>query len=149
MIKVIFKIISALKLWLASTNYSAIILLHLQTHSLKNFSVVVLHVFTLISLNTLLTNTLRMKDPFIQLIHLFLHSILMIRPTFPKHFFTLRFVFCYATPKFLPVSRAQDIKKGRRLRTTDDPEESPKPKARHYYKAAGVGEQLQLFSTFG
>ena len=39
------------------------------------------------------------------------------------------------------------VKKGRWPRTTDDPRESPK--ALHYYKATGVGEELQLFSTFG
>ena len=38
------------------------------------------------------------------------------------------------------------VQKGR-LRTTDDPRESPK--SLHYYEATGVGEQLQLFSTFG
>ena len=49
--------------------------------------------------------------------------------------------------KVLPQRRALDIQKGRWPRTTDDPRESPK--ARHYYKATGVGEQLQLFSMFG
>ena len=41
--------------------------------------------------------------------------------------------------------RVQNIQKGRRPRTTDDPEESPQ--ALHYNKTAGVGKQLQLFST--
>ena len=53
---------------------------------LKNYSLIFLHVFTLIFLITLPTNTPRMKNQFIQLIHLFPHSTLIIRPTFLRYF---------------------------------------------------------------
>ena len=49
---------------------------------LKNYSLIFLHVFTPISLISLLTNTPRLKNQFFQMIHLFLHTTLMIRPTF-------------------------------------------------------------------
>ena len=39
------------------------------------------------------------------------------------------------------------VKKGRRPRTTDDPEEGPE--ALNYLKTAGVGQQLQLFKALG
>ena len=112
MIKVIFKIISALKQWLACTIFFATTLLHPRTHSSKNYSPIFLHVFTLIFLITLPTNILRMKNQFVQLIHLFLHSTLMIRPTFLKNFMLYFCIFFYATTKFLPQKRAQDSRKG-------------------------------------
>ena len=84
MIKVIFKFLSALKQWLVCTIFFATNLLPLRTHFYTNYSLIFQHVFTLISLITLPTNTPRIKDQFIQLIHQFLHSILMVRPTFPK-----------------------------------------------------------------
>ena len=43
--------------------------------------------------------------------------------------------------------RVQNIKKARRPRTTDSPEEGPE--ALNYLKAAGVGQQLQLFKALG
>ena len=39
------------------------------------------------------------------------------------------------------------VEKGRRPRTTDDPEEGPE--ALYNLKAAGVGQQLQLFKALG
>ena len=133
LIKVILKFISALKLWLACTIFSAIILLHLQTHSSNNYSLIFLHVFTLISLITLLTNTPRMKNRFLQLIHLFLHSILMIQPIFPKYFLTYLLYFFYATPRFSPQGRHATYKKdaSRERPTTRKRARGPKsPKTR-------------------
>ena len=52
------------------------------------------------------------KNQFIQLIHLFLHSTLMIRPTFLRYFIPYLLYFFYATPKLLPRGRAQDGKEG-------------------------------------
>ena len=43
--------------------------------------------------------------------------------------------------------RVQNIQKGRRRRTTDDPEEGPE--ALNHLEAAGVGQHLQLFKALG
>ena len=62
--KVIFKSNLALKQLLVCTILSAIILLHLRIHSSKNYSLIFLQVFTLISSNSLPTNTPRiMNEP--------------------------------------------------------------------------------------
>ena len=105
MIRVTFKFISALKQWLACTIFFAIIPLHVRTHSSKSYLLIFLHVFILTFLITLLTNTPRMKNQFSQLIHLSLHSTLMIRLTFLKYFISFFLYFFYATPKFLPQGR--------------------------------------------
>ena len=42
--------------------------------------------------------------------------------------------------------RAQDMKKGRRPRTTDDPNEGPK--TLQHPKTAGIGDELQLLPLF-
>ena len=42
--------------------------------------------------------------------------------------------------------RVQNIEKGRRLRTTDDPKEGPR--TLHHNETASVGEQLQLLPPF-
>ena len=47
---------------------------------------------------------------------------------------------------FLPQQRAQDIQKGRRPRTTDDPKEGPK--TLQHPETAGIGEHLQLLPPF-
>ena len=73
--KVIIKFTLALKQWLVCTIFSATVLLHLRTDSWKNYSLISLHVFTLISSITLPTNTLRMMLQFILLTPLFLHFI--------------------------------------------------------------------------
>ena len=104
-----------------------------------------LPVFTLRTSFTLPMNTPWMKtQPFLSTLPL-LHSTPLIQNFFLKNFYIF-FIF-YATPKVLPQKRALDIQMGRRSRRTDDSEESPK--ALHYYKATGVGEQIQLFPTFG
>ena len=94
MIKVTFKFTSALKQWLVCTIFFAIILLHVRTHSSKNYLLIFLHVFILIFFITLPTNTLPIKNQFIQLIHLSLPSTLMIRPTFLSCFISY-FVFLF------------------------------------------------------
>ena len=125
MIRVTFKFISALKQWLVCTIFFAIIPLHVRTHSSKNYLLILLHVFILIFLITLPTNTLRMKNQSIQSTHLFLNSILMIRLTFPKNFIPY-FVFFLCNSKiFTTRTAARDIQKGRRPRTTGDPQEGP------------------------
>ena len=93
MIRVTFKFISALKQWLACTIFFAIIPLHVRTHSSKSYLLIFLHVFILTFLITLLTNTPRMKNQFSQLIHLSLHSTLMIRLTFLKYFISFFCIF--------------------------------------------------------
>ena len=147
LIKVIFKFISALKQWLVCTTFFAIIPLHLRTHSLKNYSLTFLHAFTLIFSTLLPTNTLRMKNQFIQSIRNFLHFIPMIRLTFPKNFllsflyFFMQLQNCYHKDGHSTYKSAA----GRERPTT-----RKRPRRPYiYYKATGVGEQLQLFSTFG
>ena len=51
-------------------------------------------------------------NQFIQLLHLFLHSILIIRPTFLRYFLPYLLYFFYGTPKILTRRRAQDSEKG-------------------------------------
>ena len=121
--KVIFKFISALKLWLVYTDFFAIILLHVLILCSKNCSLVsifdVLHTSSIISfMKTLIRNQ------FIQLIDLFLYFILMVQLTFLKSLFTL-LSFLYATPRFLPQRRAPHNTNGCRPRTTDDRKEGP------------------------
>ena len=147
MIKVIFKFISALKQWLDCTIFFAITRLHVRTHSSKNYSLTFLRVFTPNFLITLPTNILRMKNQFIQLIHLSLHSTLMIRHTFLSCSISCFCTFFYATPKFFTTRTvAHDIKKGRWPRTTDDPQEGPE--TLNNPKSARVGEYLQLLRPF-
>ena len=144
--KIIFNFTSVLKQWLVCTIFFAIILLHLRIHFLKNCSLIFLHVFTLIVLITLPTNSPRMKNQFIQLIHLFLHSTLMIRPTFLRYFISYFCTFCMQLQIFITRTVAQDIQKGRRPKTTDDPQEGPE--ALFYPKPTRVGEHLQLLPPF-
>ena len=142
MIKVVFKFISALRPWLACTIFSAMIPLRLRTPSLKNYSLIFLHAFTLIFSIILLTNTPRMKNQFIQL---FLHSILMIRPTFPKKF--LSYLLC-----FLSNSKIFYHKDGTR-HTKGPPAENDRrpgrgPEVLTYPKPTRVREHLQLLPPF-
>ena len=110
LIKVIFKFTLALKKWQVCTISSAVTLLHLRIHSSKNYSLISLHVSTLISSNISPTNTLHMMNQFTQLTLQFLHFIPMIQPTSPKFFYI--FLVLYATPRFLPQGQVQnDTKK--------------------------------------
>ena len=114
-----------LKLWLVFTTFFAIILLHLWIHSSKNYSLIFLHIFFLISSKTSSTNTPRMTNQsFLSTLQVLLF-ILTIPFISPKHIFLTFLLFFCATPEFLRRRRAQDIKKGHRPRTTDNPEESP------------------------
>ena len=101
--KVIFKFTLGLKLWLVYTIFSAIILSHVLTHSLKSYYPIFLHAFILILLITLPTNTPRMKNQFTQLTHLFLHFVLTTQLTSLKYFYIVPNF--YATPKLLPQGR--------------------------------------------
>ena len=129
-IKAIFKSISAPKQWLVSTTFFVITPLHIQIHFSRNYLRISLHVFILIFLITLPMNTPRTKNQFVRLIPLFLHSILMIRPTFLRYFVSY---FCnfYATPKFLPQGRRDATSKraaGREQPTTRKKGPRPYPK---------------------
>ena len=125
MIKVTFKFISALKQWLACTIFFATIPLHVRTHSSKNYSPISLHAFTLIFSITLSMSTPRMRNQSIQLTHLFLNSTLMIRLTFLKYFIAYLVFFLCNSKIFTTRTVTRDIQKGRRPRTTDDPQEGP------------------------
>ena len=118
LIKVSFKFTLALKQWLVCAIFFAIILLHLRTHSSKNYSLIFLHVFTLISSITLLMNIPRMMNQSTLLTRRFMHFIPTIQLTFPKYFFIF-FIF-YATPRFLPQGRHRTYKRaaGRERPTT-------------------------------
>ena len=110
LIEVISKFTLALKQWLVCTTFSAITLLNLRIHSLKNYSLISLHVSTLISSIILPTNTLQMMNQFVQLILQFLHFIPMIQPTSFNFFYI--FLILYATPRFLPPPPGTKHKKG-------------------------------------
>ena len=100
LIKVIFKFTLALKRWQVCTISSAITLLNLRIHSLKNYSLISLHVSTLISSITLLTNIPQTKTQSIRSTPQFLPFIPMTRPIFLNCFCI--FLIFYATPRFLP-----------------------------------------------
>ena len=140
--RVISKFILVLKQWLLCMIFSAITLLHLRIHSSKNYLLISLHVSTLISLITSPMNTPQMMNQFIQSTLQFPHFIPMIQLISLKYFYIL---FVIQLQDFYHHSRVQNVEKGHRTRTTDEPEESPQ--ALHFKKTAGVGKQLQLFST--
>ena len=103
MIRVTFKIISALKQLLVCTIFFAIIHLHVRTHSSKNYLPTFLHGFILIFLITLPMSTLRMKSQSIQSTLQHLHFILTTQLTSLKNFYIV--LIFYATPRFLPQGR--------------------------------------------
>ena len=109
-INVIFEFTLALKQWRVCTISSAITLLHLRIHSSKNYSLISLHVSTLISSIVSPTNTLQMMNQFIQLTLQFLISIPMIQPTSLKFFYI--FLILYATPRRLPPPPSTKHKNG-------------------------------------
>ena len=124
LIKVISKFTLTLKQWLVCTSFSAITLLHLRIHSSKNYSPSSLHLSTLISSITLPTNTLQMMNQFIQSTLQFLHFIPMIQHTFFEYFYIL--LIFMQLQDFYHHRWVQNIQKGCRPRTTDDPGEGPK-----------------------
>ena len=66
--------------------------------------------------------------------------------------FHLTFFIFYATPKFLPQRRAQDIQKGPRPRTTDDPggpAHPTGPKTRQHRRAPPTAPAFPLPSRRG
>ena len=133
-----------LRQWLVCTNFYDITLSQIPIHSSTNYSLIFLTAFTLISSITLLANTPRMKKQPIPSTLPFLHVIPTIRPIFLEYFYI--FPGLYVTPSFLPKQRAQDIQRGRRSRTTDDPRGGPQ--TLQHPETAGIGEQLQLLPTF-
>ena len=100
MIKATFKSTSAPKQWLACMIFFAIILLHLRTHSSKNYLLIFLHVSTLISSITSPMNTPQMMNQFIQSTLQYLHFIPTIRLISLNNLYI--FLIFYATPRFLP-----------------------------------------------
>ena len=122
--KVIFKWNLAQKLWLVYTIFSAIILLHLPTQSSKNYSLISLHVFTLKSSIISPTNTPRMMNQTILLTPPFLHFFSDGSTDFFKYLNI--FLFFMQLQTFYHNWRVQNIQKGRRPRTNDDPGEGSK-----------------------
>ena len=123
MIKVTFKFISALKQWLAYTIFFATIPLHVRTHSSKNYSPISLHVSTLIFSITLSMSSPRMRSQSIRSTFQLLHFILTTQLTFVKNFYC--YYFLCNSKIFTTKTVTRDIQKGRRPRTTDDPQEGP------------------------
>ena len=142
MIKVTFKSISALKQWLVCTIFFAINHLHVRTHSSKNYSPISLHGFTLIFSITLFMSTLRMKSQSIQSTLQLLHFVLTTQLTFLKY---CSYFLCNSKI-FTTRTAARDIQKGRRPRTTDDPQEGPE--ALDNQKSPRVGKCSQLIPPF-
>ena len=122
--RIICKFISVLKQWRVCTIFSAITLLHQVIHSLKNYLLIFLHVSTLIFSITLFTNTPQMTNQSIQSTLQFLHFIPTIQLIFLTAF--ISFLFFMQLPDLYHHRRVQNIQKGRRPRTTDDPGEGPK-----------------------
>ena len=144
MIKVTFKSTSALKQGLVCTIFFAIIPLHVRTHSSKNYSPISLQCFILIFSITMFMSIPRMRSQSIRSTFQLLHFILTTQLTFLKYF------YCYYSlcnsKIFTTRTVARDIQKGRRPRTTGDPQEGPE--ALDYKKSPRVGEYLQLITPF-
>ena len=111
LISVTFKSISVLKPWPVHMNSFATTLLHVRIPCSKNCSPISLLDFLHTSPIILFMKTFIMSR-FLQLIHLFLHSILMIRLAFLKYFLPYFFYTFLATPEFLPQRRAHYSAKG-------------------------------------
>ena len=109
--KVIFKLDLVPELWLVCTNFFAILFLHVPILYLKKCSPISLLDFFRTSSIIVLMKT-PITNQFIQLLHLLLHFIPTIQPTFLKYFFISLFFVC--NPKFLPQKRGHDSKKKNR-----------------------------------
>ena len=140
MIKVIFKFTLALKQWLVCMIFPASILLHLRIHSSKNYSLIFLHAFTLISSIILLTNTLRMKNQSTRSTSQNLHFTLTNQLTFFKHF------FCFMQPEDFYHKDGTGHTKWPPAQNERRPTRGPE--ALNYPEAALVGEHLQLLPPF-
>ena len=108
--RVISKFILVLKQWLVCMIFSAINPLHLRIHSSKNYSLIFLHVSTLISSITLPMNNPQMMNQLIQSTLQFLRFIPTIRFLFLNNFYI--FLIFYATPRFLPPPPGTKHRKG-------------------------------------
>ena len=104
-----------------------------STDPLLAYSLISLHVFTLLYSIISSTNTLQMMNQFIQSTLQFLHFIPMIQLTFLENFYILLIV--YATPRFLPPPPGTKHKKGPPAENDRRPRRSPKGLL-HLYKAA-------------
>ena len=149
LIKVIFKFTLDLKQWLVCTIFSATILLHLRTHSSRNYSLIFLHVSILIFFIISPTNTLRMKNHSIRSTTQILHSILTIQPTFFKYFYIF---FCfYATPNFTTRTGTGRYKKaaGREPPTTCTCpwQVFPSPKSPRFWQGLLPAPSIELLTT--
>ena len=144
MISATFKSTSAPKQWLVGMIFPAIILLHLQIHSSKKFSLISLHVPTLISLIISPTNIPRMMNQSILSTLQFLHFIPTIQLIFFNCFYTFLF-FCNS--KIFTTTAGYKIYKraAGRERPTTLKEGS---NALHFQKTARCGDQLQLLPPF-
>ena len=142
--KVIFKFTLGLKLWLVYTIFSAIILSHVLTHSLKSYYPIFLHAFILIFLTILLTNTPRMRSQSIQSTLRHPHFILMTQLTFLKLF--ILFLF------FMQLQNHYH-KDGGTGHTKESPAENDRRpggglEALDHPEATRLGEDLQLRPPF-
>ena len=77
--------------WLVYTNFYATTLSRIPIHSSKNYSLIFLPIFTLISSIILLTNTPRTNNQSSRSTHQSLHSTLTIQPTLLKYFYIFLF----------------------------------------------------------
>ena len=98
MISATFKSTSAPKQWIVCSIFSAIILLHLRIHSSKNYSLISIHVPTLISLIITPTNIPRMMNQSILSTPQPLHFIPTIQLIFLNCFYI--FLIFYAPSRF-------------------------------------------------
>ena len=135
MINATFKSTSAPKQWLVCMIFFAIIPLHLRIHSSKNYSLISLHVSTLISSIISPTNTPRMMNQSILSTPQFLHYIPTIQLTFLEYFYI--FLFFYAAPRFLPPPPGKKHKKGSPVENDRRPRRRPEGLL-HLYKAADL-----------
>ena len=121
--RVTSKFISVLKQWLVCMIFFAIIPLRLRIHSSKKYSLIFLHVSTLISSITSPMNTLQMMNKLIQPILQFLRFIPTIRLIFLNNFYI--FLIFYATPRFLPPPPGTKHRKGPPAENDRRPEGGP------------------------
>ena len=141
-IKVILKFSLAPEQWLVCTIFSATVLLHLRTHSSKNYSLIFLHVFIVIFSKISPTNTPRMMNQSTLSTLRLLLFILTIQP-----FFLETFIFYF-------FMQLQDFYHKDGTRHTkwppadNDRQPGRGPEALNYPEPARVGGHFQLLPLF-
>ena len=143
--KAISRLNLVLKLGLVSTTFFAIILLHLHIHSSKNYSLIILHVFLLISSIILSTNTPRMMNQSDQSTLQLMHFILTVQISFRKNCFIV--LISYGTARLF-TTKAGTPQYKRPLAENDQRPERGPGALEYYLGEPSLGRAAPSSSAF-